>query len=126
MNPFTRQGKALPNNVREKIVDDWLQGKGPTEIGKELKLDKRTVSSIVDNSVRKGHVEEGKGGNKIRSARTDVICYAEYCKQTQPSIYGSEIQRKTVENNVCLAQNVPSRSASYKNSFGPMIPNIKI
>ena len=54
-----------------KIVDDWLQGKGPTEIGKELKLDKQTVSSIVENLVRKGHVEAGKGGNKVRSARTD-------------------------------------------------------
>ena len=96
MNPFIWQGKALPNNVRENIVDDWLQDKGPTEIGKELKLDKQTVSSIVDNFVRKGHVEAGKGGNKIRSARTDdVIYYAEYCKQTQPSIYGSE---KAVQN----------------------------
>jgi len=96
-----------------KIVDDWLQGKGPTEIGKELKLAKQTVSSIVDNFVRKGHVEAGKGGNKICSAQTDdVIYYAEYCKQTQPSIYGSEIQRKMVENNVCLVQNVLSHSAS--------------
>ena len=83
MNAFTQQGKALPNNVREKIVDDWLQDKGPTEIGKELKLDKQTVSSIVDNFIRKGHVEAGKGGNKIRYARTeDVIYYAEYYKQT--------------------------------------------
>ena len=41
MNPFTRQCKALPNNVREKIEDDyWLQDKEPTEIGKELKLDR--------------------------------------------------------------------------------------
>ena len=41
MNPFTRQRKALPNNVWEKIEDDyWLQDKGPTEIGKELKLDR--------------------------------------------------------------------------------------
>jgi len=52
MNPFIRQCKALPNNVREKIEDDWLQGKGPTEIGKEPRLDKQTVSSIVDNFVR--------------------------------------------------------------------------
>ena len=73
MNPFTGQGKALPNNMWEKIVDDWLQGKEPTEIGKELKLDKQTVSSIVDNFVRKGHVEAGKGENKIRSARTDDL-----------------------------------------------------
>ena len=83
MNPFTRQGKALPNNVWEKIVDDWLQDKGSTEIGKELRPEKHTVSSIVDNFVRKGHVEAGKGGSKIRSARTDdVIYYEEYCKQT--------------------------------------------
>ena len=68
MNPFTRQSKALPNNVRGKIVDDWLQDKGATEIGKELKLYKRTVSSIVDNFVRKGRVEVGKGGSKICSA----------------------------------------------------------
>ena len=40
MNPFTQQHRALPNNVQEKIEDDyWLQDKGPTEIGKELKLD---------------------------------------------------------------------------------------
>ena len=39
MNPFIRQGKVLPNSVREKIVDDWLQDKQPTDIGKELKLD---------------------------------------------------------------------------------------
>ena len=65
------------------VVDDWLQDKGPTEIGKDLKLDKQTVSSIVDNFVHKGHVEAGKGRNKIRSARTDdVIYYAEYCNQT--------------------------------------------
>ena len=29
MNPFTRQRKALPNNVREKIEDDyWHKIKG--------------------------------------------------------------------------------------------------
>lgn len=87
---FTRQGKALPNNVREKIVDDWLQGKGPTEIGQALKLER--------NFVHRGHVEARKGGNKIRCTRTDdVNYYVEYCKQIQPSIYGSEIQRKLVE-----------------------------
>ena len=73
MNPFTRQGKALPNNVREKIVDDWLQDKGPTEIGKELKLDKQTVSSMVDNFVRKGRVEAGKGREEIKYAPHELL-----------------------------------------------------
>ena len=112
MNPFTRQGKAIPNTVRERIVDDWLEGKGLAEIGKDLRLGKQTVSNIVDNFVRKGHFEAGKGGNKTRSTRTDdVNYYVEYCKKVQPSIYSSEIQKKLVENNVCLPQNVPSRSS---------------
>ena len=70
--------------MREKIVDDWLQDKGPTEIGKELKLDKQTVAKIIDNFIHKGHVEAaGNEGNNIRSARIDdVIYHAEYCKQT--------------------------------------------
>ena len=87
MNPFNRQGKEFTKQCAGKIVDDWLQDKGPAEIGKELKLDKQTVSSIVDNFIRKGHVEAGKGGNKIRSARIDdVKYYAEYCKQTLTSL----------------------------------------
>ena len=82
MNPFTRQRKALPNNVREKIEDDYWH-KIKANRNRKRAETRQTVSSIVDNFVRKGHVEAGKGGNKIRYARTDdVINYAEYCKQT--------------------------------------------
>ena len=103
--------------------------KGQQKSGKSWNSTNRLFLVLLTtvNFVRKGHAEAGKGGNKICSTWTDdVVYYAEYCKQTKPSIYGSEIQRKMVENNVCLAQNVLSHSASYKNSFGPMIPNIKI
>ena len=120
MNPFTRQGKALPNNVREKIVDARQQDKGPTEIGKELKLDKQTVSSIFDNFVRKGYVEAGKGGNKIRSARTDDVIYCEeYCKQTQPSIYDHLWQRDPKENTQDLGYSFKKVSAIPQESLTP-------
>ena len=45
-------------------------------------------------------------------ARTeDVVTYTEFCKQQQPSISAEEIQRKLVDNNVCLRENCPSTSS---------------
>lgn len=41
----------------------------------------------------------------------DINIYEECCKKTKPSIYSSEIQNKLVENEVCLPENVPSRSS---------------
>ena len=48
MNPFSRQGCALPMNVREGIVESWLNKKQPSEIAAELKLPLRTVLNIID------------------------------------------------------------------------------
>ena len=79
MNPFTVQGKAIPSSVREKIIESCLEGKGPTQMGKELRLQKETFANIVDNFVRRGNSEAEKGGNNTRLAHTDdVNVYFEY------------------------------------------------
>ena len=130
MNPFTVQGKAIPSSVREKIIESWLEGKGPTQMGKELRLQKETIANIVDNFVRRGNSEAEKGGNNTRLARTDdVNVYIEYCKKLKPSIYSSEIQNKLVEDNVCLPENVPSRSSisrSLKHDLGYSYKKISV
>ena len=130
MNPFTVQGKAIPSSVREKIIESWLEGKGPTQMGKELRLQKETIANIVDNFVRRGNSEAEKGGNNTRLARTDdVNVYIEYCKKSQRSIYSSEIQNKLVEDNVCLHENVPSRSSisgSLKHDLGYSYKKISV
>ena len=126
MNPLTVQGKAIPSSVREKIIESWLEEKGPTQIGKELRLQKQTIANIVDNFVRigfrRGNSEAEKGGNNTRLTRSDdVNVYIEYCKKSKPSIYSSEIQNKLVEENMCLPENVPSRSSishSLKHDLG--------
>jgi len=106
----------------KKIVHDWLQGKGgPTEIGKELKLDKQTVLVLFTSSFAKDVSRQER--EEIKYAPRELLMLS--TTQSTASKY-KEIQRKIVENNVCLTQNVLSRSASYKNSFGPMIPDIKI
>ena len=51
MNPFSRQGRALPMNVRESIVESWLNKKQPSEIAAELKLPLRTVLNITERFI---------------------------------------------------------------------------
>ena len=111
-NPFIQQGKAIPNNVREQIVDRWLDGTGQRQIGRDLNIPRTTVQNIIDNFAKRGHSNHGIGGNRTRMARTeDVVTYTEFCKQQQPSITAEEIQRKLVNNNVCLKENCPSKSS---------------
>ena len=82
MTPFTVQGKAISSSVREKIIESWLEEKGSTQIGKELRLQKQTIANIVDNFVRRGNSEAKKGRNDTRLARIDdVNVYIEYCKK---------------------------------------------
>ena len=45
----------------------------------------------------------------------------EYCKRQQPSIFAKEIQERLVQNNVCLLQNMPSKSSisrAVRNDLG--------
>ena len=39
-NAFTQQGKAIPNNVREQIVDRWLDDTGQNQTRRELNISK--------------------------------------------------------------------------------------
>ena len=96
MNPFTVQGKAIPSSVREKVIESWLEGKGPAQIGKgpaqvgkELRLQKQTIT--MDNFVHRGNSEAEKGANNTWLAgMDDVNVYIEYCKKLKPNIYSSE------------------------------------
>lgn len=113
MNAFSRQGKALPIEVRNNIVEKWLNNEGIANISRQLNLPYKTVSNIVDLWVDNGDIEPRQPHREAsRTARTDdVITYIEYLKTNKPSIYGKEIQQELQSNNVCLPENVPSRSS---------------
>ena len=110
-NPFTKQSKALPYEVRDIIEEKWLEGSKPFQIARQLNLQRKTVANVVDRFVRTGSVQPGVGGNRLRTARTDdVVLYTEFCKRQRPSMYASEIQKQLIENQVVLPANVPSLS----------------
>jgi len=54
-NPFVHQGKAIPNEAREDIVERWLNGTTQRQIGKDLNISKSTVQNIIDNFAQRGH-----------------------------------------------------------------------
>ena len=83
-NPFTKQGKALSCEVCDIIVEKWLEGSKPFQIGLQLNLRRKTVSNIVARFVRTGSVQLGVDGNKIRTARTDdVVLYTEFLQTSK-------------------------------------------
>ena len=111
-NPFTKQGKALSCEVRDIILEKWLEGSKPFQIVLQLNLPRKTVSNIVDQFVRTGSVQPGVGENKIRTARADdVVLYTEFCKRQRPSVYAAEVQKELIENQVVLPANVPSQAS---------------
>ena len=48
MNAFSRQGKALPSEVRNQIIEKWLGNEGIANISRQSNLPYKTVSNIVD------------------------------------------------------------------------------
>ena len=46
-NPFVNQGKVIPSQAREHIVDMWLNGKTQRQVGRDLNIPKSTISSII-------------------------------------------------------------------------------
>jgi len=46
-NPFIQQGKAIPNNVRDEIVERWLNGTGQRQIGRDLLQRLRFKISLI-------------------------------------------------------------------------------
>ena len=74
MNPFTVQGKAIPSSVRENIIESWLRGKGPTQIGKELRLQKKSLPTSLTTSFVEGIQKPKKEEIKLGLiGRTDDV-----------------------------------------------------
>ena len=123
MNSFSKQGKALPDKVRQEIIDKWLGSEGIAEISRRLLLPYRTVSNIIDLWLTTGSTKpRSPERSGVRTARTDdVIAYTEFTKINIPSTYGKEIQQQLQNDSVCHAENVPSKSSIstiLKNDLG--------
>ena len=58
MNVFSRQGKAIPDEVRNDIVERYSRNESVTNIARQVNLSYKTVSNIiVDLWIETGSVE---------------------------------------------------------------------
>ena len=106
MSAFTELGKAISSFVQQKIIESWLEWKGPSQIGREQTkpLPRLLIFSFAEG-ISKTTNEELSLSQRVLN---DLNNYMECCKTTNPSIYSSEIQNKLVENNIpVLAQKCP-------------------
>ena len=51
MNAFSRQGKGLPSEVRNQIIEKWLSNEGIANISRQSNLPNKTGSNILDRRV---------------------------------------------------------------------------
>ena len=109
-NPFTKHGKGLSFEVRDIIVEKWLEGTKPFQRAAVKFTEKDSFKYC--RSVRAGNVQPGIGGNRLRTTRSDyVVLYTEFCKRQRPSMYAAEVQKRLIENQVVLPANVPSQAS---------------
>ena len=111
MNSFSKQGKALPNKVRNEIIERYINNESYTSISRNLNLPYKTISNIVELWIETGSIEARTKKMHNRTARTDdSIAFIEYLKSEKPSMYGKKIQQELLRDNACLPHNVQSLS----------------
>ena len=108
-NLFTKQKKKFSCEVRDIIVEKWLEGFYPFQIEPKLNLPRNTVWNIVDRFVRIGSVQPGVGGNTLPADY--VVSYMKFCKRQRPNMYAAEVQKLLIKNQVVLPANVPSQAS---------------
>ena len=77
-NPFTKQGKALLCEVRDIIVDKWLEGSKPFEIAQQFNFPRKTVVNIVQEAFNQELVGTG------HEQQERMMLYTEFCKRQRP------------------------------------------
>lgn len=67
--------------VRVKIIENWLEGKGSVQIGKEPQPQNLTIANNVDIFGHRGNLEAEKKGNRAcldGSAHREYSAHKEY------------------------------------------------
>ena len=77
------QGKAIPSFAWQKMIESWLEWKGPSQIGQEMRLPKKPLPRLLIFSFAEGISkttnEEISLGQRVLN---DVNNYMECCKTT--------------------------------------------
>ncbi|XP_074837947.1 paired box protein Pax-8 isoform X5 [Carettochelys insculpta] len=106
-------GRPLPEEVRQRIVELAHQGVRPCDISRQLRVSHGCVSKILGSryyetgSIRPGVI----GGSKPKVATPKVVEKIGDYKRQNPTMFAWEIRERLLAEGVCDGDTVPSVSS---------------
>ncbi|MBZ3879984.1 Paired box protein Pax-4 [Sciurus carolinensis] len=105
-------GRPLPLDTRQQIVQLAVSGVRPCDISRSLKVSNGCVSKILGRYYRTGILEpKGIGGSKPRLATPPVVARIAQLKDQYPALFAWEIQRQLCAEGLCTQDKTPSVSS---------------
>ncbi|XP_005402419.1 PREDICTED: paired box protein Pax-4 [Chinchilla lanigera] len=105
-------GRPLPLDTRQQIVQLAVSGMRPCDISRSLKVSNGCVSKILGRYYRTGVLEpKGIGGSKPRLATPPVVARIAQLKDECPALFAWEIQRQLCAEGLCTQDKTPSVSS---------------
>ncbi|XP_032722499.1 paired box protein Pax-4 [Lontra canadensis] len=105
-------GRPLPLDTRQQIVQLAVSGMRPCDISRSLKVSNGCVSKILARYYRTGVLEpKGIGGSKPRLATPPVVARIAQLKGECPALFAWEIQRQLCAEGLCTQDKIPSVSS---------------
>ncbi|XP_052576189.1 paired box protein Pax-4 [Peromyscus californicus insignis] len=105
-------GRPLPLDTRQQIVQLAMSGMRPCDISRSLKVSNGCVSKILGRYYRTGVLEpKGIGGSKPRLATPAVVARIAQLKDECPALFAWEIQRQLCAEGLCTQDKAPSVSS---------------
>uniref|UniRef100_A0A2K6FPA6 Paired box protein Pax-4 n=1 Tax=Propithecus coquereli TaxID=379532 RepID=A0A2K6FPA6_PROCO len=105
-------GRPLPLDTRQQIVQLAVSGMRPCDISRSLKVSNGCVSKILGRYYRTGVLEpKGIGGSKPRLATPPVVARIAQLKGECPALFAWEIQRQLCAEGLCTQDKTPSVSS---------------
>uniref|UniRef100_A0A8C0VVQ3 Paired box protein Pax-4 n=1 Tax=Castor canadensis TaxID=51338 RepID=A0A8C0VVQ3_CASCN len=105
-------GRPLPLDTRQQIVQLAVSGMRPCDISRSLKVSNGCVSKILGRYYRTGALEpKSIGGSKPRLATPPVVARIAQLKDECPALFAWEIQRQLCAEGLCTQEKTPSVSS---------------
>ncbi|CAF0988206.1 unnamed protein product [Adineta ricciae] len=105
-------GRPLPDNIRQSIVELAKQGVRPCDISRQLRVSHGCVSKILGRYHETGSIRPGIiGGSKPKVATPKVVDAINNYKNQAPTMFAWEIRERLIADGICEADKVPSVSS---------------
>lgn len=105
-------GKPLPKEIREEIVELARLGVRPCDISRRLKITHGCISKLLSKYQKTGSINPG-GANvgRPRVITPKIEQKIEQYRREQPGIFSWELRDRLLQENICSRENLPSLSS---------------